>query len=288
MESRRLDMRHTFETLIASSTAMRQVMTVARRLAAETRPTFVDGDAGTGRKFVARVLHQEGPRSAHPFAVLRCGVLTINVFDRTLFGDVRTGLIGKFEESADGTLLLANLEELNPVSQERLLKVLESGRYTTADYETRMITSRLISTGNRAAIEKQIQSGQFSEALFAKLSETSLRMPSLAERHQDIPDLVITVLRELTERERIAMPAVPYHYMELLMNVAWPENVRQLRNHIESVMVLSGGQFDPEIIREHFVPEGTPATIKGALQGLLNKLRGSSSAEAALAANRAK
>lgn len=285
MESRRLDIRHTFDTLIASSAAMRQVMTVARRLAAESRPTFVDGDAGTGRRFMARVLHQESPRGVQPFVALRCGILTVNVFDRTMFGDDRTGTIGKFEEAADGTLLLTDLEELNPVSQERLYKVLADERYTTADCESRYITSRVISTGRRAEIEKQILAGQFNEKLFAKLSQTSLRMPSLSERHQDIPDLVITVLRDLSERESIEMPAVPFHYMELLMNVAWPENVRQLRNHIESVMVLSGGQFNPDIIREHFVPEGSPATIKGALQGLLNKLRWASDPETALAAN---
>jgi DNA-binding NtrC family response regulator len=288
MESRRLDIRHTFDTLIASSTAMRQVLAVARRLAADNRPAFLDGEVGTGRKFMARVLHQEGARCSHPFAALRCGTLTVNVFDRTLFGDDRTGTIGKFEEAAEGTLLLTDLEELNPVAQEKLIKVLDAGRYVTADCESRYITARLLSTGNRDRIEKQIQAGQFNERLFAKLSETSLRMPLLADRLPDIPDLVMTVLRDLSERERIEMPAVPYHYLELLMGVPWPENVRQLRNHIESVMVLSGGQFDPEIIREHFVPEGSPATIKGALQGLLNKLRGAADPETALAANRGK
>ncbi|HEY3296054.1 MAG TPA: sigma 54-interacting transcriptional regulator [bacterium] len=273
MESRRLDIRHTFETVIANSSAMRQVVATAKRLAADSRPTFVDGAEGTGRKFMARVMHQEGPRSAHPIVTVRCDLLTVNVLDRTLFGDERTGTVGKFEESADGTLLLTDLEDLNPVSQERLNKVLELGRFTTGDYETRIITSRLISTGNRSEIEKLMQSGQFSQPLFARLTETTLCLPSLSERHQDIPDLVVNVLRELSSRERIEMPAVPYHYMELLMNVAWPENVRQLRNHIESVMVLSGGEFNPEIIREHFVPEGTPATIKGAFQTLLSKLR---------------
>ena len=285
MESRRLDIRYTFDTLIASSSAMRQTVAVARRLAADSRPTFVDGDVGTGRKFMARVLHQEGPRGAHPIVTVRCDLLSVNVFDRTLFGDERSGTVGKFEESADGTLLLTDLEDLNPVSQERLNKVLEQGRYTTGDYETRIISSRLISTGKRTDIEKLIRAGQFSEPLFARLCETTLCMPSLSERHQDIPDLVVTVLRELAERERIERPTVPYHYMELLMNVAWPENVRQLRNHVESVMVLSGGQFNPEIIREHFVPEGTPATIKGAFQALVNKLRGTA-AEPTLAVNR--
>jgi DNA-binding NtrC family response regulator len=273
MDTKRMDTRHTFDALIKQSGAMRKVAASALRLAYETRPTFIDGEQGTGRKFLARVLHQEGPRTAHPFVMLRCDVLTVDVLDKTLFGDSRTGTVGKLEESADGTLLLADLEDLSPVAQERLLKILEDGRYTTADCETRLITSRFIVTGFSSIIKKEIEAGRFCEPLFKKLSETTITMPSLSERHEDIPDLVVSVLKDLVERERIEMPVVPYHYMELLMNVAWPDNVRQLRNHIESVMVLSGGHFNPEIIREHFIPEGEPATIKGALQGLLNKVR---------------
>jgi DNA-binding NtrC family response regulator len=285
MDSKRLDTRHTLTALVSHSGAMRKVAAAAMKLAFETRPTFVDGESGTGRKFLARVLHQESPRSAHPFITLHCDKLSVDVIDRVLFGDFRTGMTGKLEESADGTLLFANLEALSPVAQERLWKILDEGRFITGDCESRYITSRVMATGNRQAIEQAMQAGRFNESLFRLLTTTSVIMPPLSHRHEDIPDLVVSVLKELVERERIEMPVVPYHYMELLMNVTWPENVRQLRNHVESVMVLSGGYFDPEIIREHFVPDGSPATIRGALQGLLNRVRGTTAEPAALTNN---
>jgi DNA-binding NtrC family response regulator len=207
-------------------------------------------------------------------AVANCEMLTVEAFDRILCGDRQSREPGMFEQAADGSLLLLDLDELSPVSQERLVAILEKGRYTTGTGETRLISCRLITTGNGAEIEKRIKLGQFSEELYRRLSPARVKMPPLAERRDDIPHLVVEFLHDLAQREGIEAPPVPSHYMELLMTVAWSENVRQLKNHIESVMVLSGGVFDPAIINEHFIPEGQPATIKGAFEGLLSKLRG--------------
>ncbi|MBU1983857.1 hypothetical protein KJ815_05550, partial [bacterium] len=144
--------------------------------------------------------------------------------------------------------------------------------------DKRKVTCRVVATGNRAALEEQVRYGRFSMDLLQWLSQSELRMPSLSERREDIPKLVMAILRDFAQREHVAAPSVPYHYMELLMTVSWPENVRQLRNHVESVIALSNGVFDPEIIREHFQPAASSATIKGALHMLWNKLRGASAA----------
>jgi DNA-binding NtrC family response regulator len=274
MENTSQTLGRTRERLVVYSRSMREVVAAVSRTALSTRPVFVDGEDGTGRKLAARAIHDEGPRASQPFAMVRAETLVVEALDRILFGDPRTGAIGKFEEAADGTLLLADLEGLNPVAQERLLTVLEEERFATGLHEMRCIGFRLICTGNREKIEKQIKLARFSEDLFRRVAVETLRMPSLAERKDDIPHLVTAILHDLSLRERIEMPTVPYHYMELLMDVSWPENVRQLRNHVESVMVLSGGAFDPQIIREHFVPEGQPATIRGAIESLIGRLRG--------------
>ncbi len=274
MENRRPHIKRTLDSLIATSPAMRAVVQTAQRLARSDDPVFVDGPVGTGRKLVARMIHEESPRGHQPLATIHCGKLTVDVLDRVLFGDRGNGMPGKFEEAEGGSLLLIDIEDLSPVAQERLLGILDQSRYITASGETRTVNCRLLATGDGDELRRRMRLSQFSETLFEKLGVERLRLPALTERREDIPDLVNEVLRELSVRSRIEMPVVPYHYMELLTHVAWPENVRQLRNHIESVMVLSGGEFDPQIIREHFMTEGSPATIKGAVQTLWSRLRG--------------
>jgi len=262
------------ESLVVNSRAMQDVLASVRLLAKEDGPVFIDGEAGTGRKLLTRVLHEEGLHGHKPMVMIRCDVLTVDAMDRILFGDAQSGVMGKLEEADEGTLILTDLEDLNPVAQERLADILTAGHYITAAGENRRLTFRIVGTGHFEAVRNHVKLGRFSEELLEFFSQSILRMPTLSERREDIPYLVTGALRDLAERERIDMPSVPYHYMELLMTVSWPENVRQLRNHVESVMALSNGMFDPEIIREHFQPQESPATIKGALQTLWNKLRG--------------
>jgi DNA-binding NtrC family response regulator len=262
--------------IVAVSRAMRSVAADARRLAATNDPVLIDGEAGTGRKLLARMIHDEGPRSSRPFAIVRSDRLTVDMLDRVLLGDASSKQIGKLEEVRGGTLVISELEDLNPVAQERLLSLIEEGSYTDLNGQKKAVECRILCTGRGDEIQKRLRLGKFSNDLYRRLSMNSLCMPSLCDRRDDIPHLVVEVLHDLAARERIEVPVVPYHYMELLMNVSWPENVRQLRNHVESVMVLSSGNFDPEIIREHFEPDTSTATIKGALQSLWNRLRGSS------------
>jgi DNA-binding NtrC family response regulator len=274
MISYRMESSRAMDKLVTVSRAMSEAVKVARQLADSPVPVLVDGEPGTGKKLLARVLHEEGKRSVRPLVAIRCEALTVAALDRVLFGDERTGEKGKLEEAGEGTLLLLNLEDLNPVAQERLLQVLEQGSYRTAAGETRPLTCRIVCTGDAPVLQNEVRVGRFSAELFRRLSAETLRMPSLSERRDDIPHLVVDILREFAQRERVEPPVVPYHYMELLMNVSWQENVRQLRNHVESVIALSEGIFDPEIIREHFTPVGAPSTIKGAFETLLGKLRG--------------
>jgi DNA-binding NtrC family response regulator len=274
MSSQQTDESRALNRLVVVSHAMSETVKTALRLVNACDPVWVDGEPGTGKKMLARVLHEESAHADRPLVIVRCDTLTVAALDRTLFGDAAAGCKGKLEEASEGTLVLLNAEELNPVAQERLLTVMEQDYYTTAAGESRPLNCRIVCTGDAAAVEEQVKLGRFSQELFGRLTAKMLRMPSLSERRDDIPHLVIDVLHAFARREHVEAPMVPYHYMELLMNVAWPENVRQLRNHVESVMALSEGIFDPEIIREHFTPVTSASTIKGAFESLLGRIRG--------------
>lgn len=261
-----------YDMLIAASPVMQRTLAVARQAAQTQLPLLIHGETGTGRRLLARLVHEESHADRRPLIAVRCDTLTIENTDRVLFGDPVTGSPGVLEQAEGGSLLLCNLEDLNPVAQERLASVAKTGTFQTATRDRRRLSCRIMATGDPSALEEQSRYGHTSRDLLAWISQSKLRMPSLNERREDIPKLVVGILNDFSQRERVTPPTVPYHYMELLMTVAWPENVRQLRNHVESVLALSSGIFDPEIIREHFQSTEAEATIRGALNAIWSKL----------------
>ena len=260
------------DMLVASSPAMQQTLTTARQVAQAMDPLLIHGEAGTGRRLLARFIHEQSSPDRRTMITVRCDTLTVENTDRVLFGDPVAGTPGVLEQADGGTLLLCDLEDLNPVAQERLADVVRTGAFTTASHDRRRLTCRVMATGNRAALEEQSRYGRFSHDLLEWISQSKLRMPSLNDRREDIPKLVVGILNDFSQREHVTPPTVPYHYMELLMTVAWPENVRQLRNHVESVLALSDGIFDPQVIREHFQSADSAATIRTALKALWDKV----------------
>lgn len=261
-----------YDMLITASQAMQRTMAAAHQAAQSQAPLLIHGETGTGRRLLARFVHEEGHSDRRPLIAVRCDTLTVENTDRVMFGDPVTGSPGVLEQAEGGTLLLCNLEDLNPVAQERLLGVVTTETFITAAHDRRRLSCRIMATADESALNEQSRYGHTSRDLLAWISQSKLRMPSLDERREDIPKLVVGILNDFSQRERVTPPTVPYHYMELLMTVAWPENVRQLRNHVESVLALSDGMFDPEIIREHFQSTEAEATIRGALKGLWSRL----------------
>lgn len=259
--------------IVANSRAMREAVAEGKLAAQREEPVLIHGDTGVGKAFLARAIHDEGKQYG-PFVMVECETLSPDILHTTLYGDPVTRSLGVFEMAEDGTLLLAGLERLSPLAQEHIKQALSTGRYTNHLRDQRAFSCRLMATGQLAELDSLVSSGVFDRPLFERINSISIHMPGLAERREDIPALSVYILDELATRERIDRPSVPYHYMDLLIKVPWQENVRQLRNHLESVMVLSNGQFDPEIILEHFVTEESPATIKGAFQALWRKVFG--------------
>ncbi|MBI5059501.1 sigma-54-dependent Fis family transcriptional regulator [candidate division KSB1 bacterium] len=268
-------MKKTRDKVVAQSRAMREALAAAGVAALRTDPVLIIGAPGTGKTMLARVIHEEGCPYG-PFVMVDCATLTPDVMNTMLYGDRVAHALGRFEMAEEGTLFLSGLENLNPLAQEHIARALETGRYTNHAGDRRAFACRIIATADFAELENLQQAGLFNLDLLRMLSATSLRMPGLADRKEDIPALSVYILDELATREKIERPTVPYHYMDLLTKVTWQENARQLRNHLESVMVLSEGRFDPEVILEHFVTEESPATIKSALQALWRKVFGES------------
>ena len=277
-----MESRYTIGSLVARSAAMQRLIKQAGMQINNDSPLLVVGETGTGKTLLARSIHNSSSRVSRPFVSAASERLTPNAADGVLFGT--TSEKGLLARSESGTLLITGVENLAPMAQERLCKLIDDGKYTTASGDQKKLDMRMMFTGNSGVLAERMSHGMFSEDLYARISGSVLSMPSLSERNADIPYLVVDVLQAFAARERVSRPTVPYHYMELLTRVEWPENVQQLRNHVESVMALSNGHFDPAILLAHFDEIESPQTLKGLVRDLLQRLVTSSNAVAAAAA----
>lgn len=279
-----MESRYTISTLVARSAAMRRLVGQASRVAQNSGPVLIVGDEGTGKKLLARAIHNSSAREATPFVCIPAERLTCDTTEHLLEGTVR-GEVGAFERAQDGTLLFSGIQNLSAVAQERLARIMSEGEFRTAKGESKPLTMRIMCSAHSGELAEELATGRFSEELYEALSMDVLSMPSLAERTADIPYLVQSTLQAFADRERVKKPSVPYHYMELLTRVEWPENVRQLKNHVESVLALSQGQFDPAILLAHFDEIESPQSLRSLARDLLHKLLPSTQVAAASATN---
>lgn len=265
-----MESRYTIGSLVARSAAMQRIVKVASLQIESPARLLIVGETGTGKTVLARAIHNSSSRASKPFVAVAAHRLTPDALDNVLFGNPDEP--GIFARSVDGTLAVTGIEDMSALAQERLGQVLETGVFTNPSGQPQPLTARVMFTAHSGELAEKLSRGMFSEDAYSRFSQAVITMPTLAERNADIPYLVSDVLQMFAARERVARPSVPYHYMELLTRVEWPENIRQLRNHVESVMSLSSGKFDPEILLAHFEEIESPQTLRGLVHELLQKL----------------
>jgi DNA-binding NtrC family response regulator len=240
-----------FDSLIANSKAMKELVEKLHKCAASTRNVFISGENGTGKKLIAGIIHNQSSLNGKPFVRITCSAVTPDQVDVTLFGDEYYGKPGKLEEANGGTLLLEEISDLTPIAQSKLLQVLQEGAIERRSGAPLPVNLRIISTSS-VLNENNLDELNFQKNLFFRLNTLPIKVPSLAQRIEDIPYLASIFVDEICQQEGIPKPDIPFYYIELLMKVEWKGNVVQLRNHLESVMVLSDGEFDPETIYSQF------------------------------------
>jgi transcriptional regulator with PAS, ATPase and Fis domain len=255
---------------------MRAVHALVERAAPAKLSVLVSGESGTGKELVARALHSLSPRRTGPFISENCAALPAALIESELFGykkgaftgaeQDRTGL---FERAHGGTLFLDEIGELPIELQAKLLRVLETGDVRrVGDTVLRSVDFRLVAATNRD-LAAEIAGGRFRADLFYRLDGLRIALPPLAQRIEDIPELVEHFLRiesAKSGRERRMAPAV----LARLCTRAWPGNVRELANEVARLCVLSEGDVvSPELVREPGAPapgqRGADALLSGEL-----------------------
>lgn len=242
--NRRLDEQFGFEGLIGTSPPMRDLIERLRRIAPTDATVLIEGETGTGKELVAQAIHQNSPRKNRHFVGLNCAALSENILEGELFGSVPGAFTdardrkGKFEYADGGTLFLDEVGDMPVPTQIKLLRVLESGEITRVGAnETVKVDVRILSATNRN-LEEAVANGSFREDLYHRLKVISLRLPALAERTQDIPLLIDHFMKMHASRHNKTIKTMTTAARRRLMAYPWTGNVRQLKNTIDSMVVV--------------------------------------------------
>src|SRR5882672_5215897 len=238
----------TFRDIVTRSARMHAVIRTAEKAAGSAIPVLIEGQSGVGKELIARAVHGNGDRRAKPFVAVNCGAIPDNLVESILFGHEKgafTGAtdrhIGKFVEASGGTLFLDEVSELPPAAQVKLLRAIQENEVEPVGARKPVrVDVRIISATNRDLITDVMQ-GRFREDLFYRLHVFPISVPPLAERPEDIPELVRHFLARFAAEESKRVTGISPEALTLLCAYRWPGNVRQLENAVFRAVVLADG-----------------------------------------------
>jgi len=268
---RRLDEKFGFEGVIGDSPQMRNVIERLKRIAPTDATVLIEGETGTGKELVAQAIHQNSPRKSKPFVALNCAALSENILESELFGHVKgaftdasTDRVGKFQYADGGTMFLDEVGDMPIATQIKLLRVLENGQITrVGSNDPIAVNVRILSATNRD-LEESIAEGGFRSDLYHRLKVVTIRLPTLVQRSVDIPILIDYFIKQFVSQHAKQIKGMSPAARRKLLAYEWPGNVRQLRNVVESMIVVDyDGLLDTDDLPEELVqpPEtaGQPA-----------------------------
>jgi len=232
--------------MIGRSTAMNRLFTRIEKAAPTTATLLISGESGTGKELAARAVHKLSNRADEIFLAVNCAAIPESIAEAELFGAEKgsyTGAnktrIGKFEASSHGTLFLDEVGELPLLLQSKLLRFLQEGTITRVGSNLEIkLDVRVIAATNRNLLE-EVEKGSFREDLYYRLNVIPVVIPPLRQRQEDIPILINHFINYFSNKHNINDKKLSSAAFKQLLAYSWPGNVRQLRNSIESLILLS-------------------------------------------------
>src|SRR4051794_1301255 len=236
------------DVLVGRSPAMQEVYKAIGLVAPQDLAVLILGESGTGKELVARAVYQHSRRASGPFLAINCAAIPENLLESELFGHERgafTGAdrrrIGKFEQCSGGTLFLDEIGDMTPLTQAKILRVLQDGRFErVGGNETIRADVRVITATNRD-LKRMAAAGEFRDDLYYRLSVVTIALPPLRERLEDLPVLIGHFLRRFSpELGKDVFQAAP-DALELLRHYPWPGNLRELQSVLKWSLLRAQG-----------------------------------------------
>jgi DNA-binding NtrC family response regulator len=273
IERRRLQER---TGILGESPPIQEVLVKIEQIAPVSATVLIEGESGTGKELVARAIHELSPRRGKPFVAVNCAAIPDTLLESELFGHEKgafTGAaerrLGRFELADEGTIFLDEVAEMAPATQVKLLRVLEDRTFfRVGGVQPIKVDVRVIAATNKA-LKEEVAIGRFRDDLFYRLNVLHITLEPLRARKSDIPLLVRRFIAELSALHERPFRGITPEALQILVDADWPGNVRQLRNLVESMVVLAPeGEIRasdiPRDIRER--GRGLPVRLPGAMR----------------------
>lgn len=231
--------------MTSKSNAMRDLYALIKKVAGSNVNVLILGESGTGKEYIARGIHQISLRRDFPFVVVDCGSTPTGLLESELFGHVKGSFThaihdkkGLVDAADQGTLFLDEIGNISPEMQTRLLRFLEDYKIRRiGELSNKIVDCRIISATNTNLLD-DLKTGKFREDLYYRLRVVTLKIPSLRDRKEDIPDLVRLFLTRFSEKNNMTPIKIPSETMRWLCDYPWPGNIRELKNALEAGAVF--------------------------------------------------
>ena len=236
------------DDMIGSSVELNRVKTMIEKAAPTKANVLITGESGVGKELVARAIHNQSPRKDMPLVSVHCAAFSESLLESELFGFEKGAFTGaenshkgRFELANGGTIFLDEIGEINQATQIKLLRVLQEKKFErVGGEETISVDVRVVAATNKK-LEEEVKAGRFREDLYYRLNVVRIEMPSLRERKDDIPLLMHSFLREFNIENEKNIKGFDNRAKSLMLKYTWPGNIRELKNCVESAVVMCTG-----------------------------------------------
>ncbi|RYZ29911.1 MAG: sigma-54-dependent Fis family transcriptional regulator [Chitinophagaceae bacterium] len=250
------------QEMIGESSPIKQIKETIEKVAPTEARVLITGENGVGKELVARWLHEKSSRSANPLVEVNCAAIPSELIESELFGHEKGSFtsaikqrIGKFEQANGGTLFLDEIGDMSLSAQAKVLRALQEGKITRVGADKDInVDVRVIAATNKDLM-KEVEEKNFRLDLYHRLSVILVHVPSLNERRADIPLLVHNFLKEICEDYGVAIKEIDPDAMTALQEYNWTGNIRELRNVVERLVILSGKTITKDDVTAYVLPK---------------------------------
>lgn len=246
------------QQMIGSSASLSRVKDMISKVAGTDARVLITGPNGSGKELVARSLHQQSGRNAMPYVEVNCAAIPSELIESELFGHEKGSFTsavkqhkGKFEQADGGTLFLDEIGDMSLAAQAKVLRVLQEKKLSRVGSDKDIEVDVRVLAATNKDLRKEIENGNFREDLYHRLSVIVIQVPGLDERKEDIPELIDYFISQICAETDMERKVVEPEAMKLLMAKSWSGNIRELRNVVERLLILSGEKITAQDVHDY-------------------------------------